>query len=116
MAIKKYLYSGYGIKFDGAGLQGFDNDTAIDVIIFGNDDSLLHHSDNRKNKFLVLGEGSTFRINGSFGSPEKKFSINFSKASTKFCLSLNHNADNIRKNIFTCLFSVYRVMLKFLTS
>ena len=26
----------------------------------------------------------TFGINGSFGSPEKKFTINFSKASTNF--------------------------------
>ena len=90
-----------------AGLWSFENDTAINAIIFGNDDSLLPHSDNRKNKFLVLGERSTFRINWSFGSPEKKFSINFSKASTKFSLSLNDNADNIRKNIFACLFSVH---------
>ena len=43
---------------------------------------------------LVLGELTTFEINGSFGSPEKKFSINFSKANTKFCLRLHYNADN----------------------
>ena len=61
------MYSGYGITFDGACLWSFDNDTAINVIIFGNDDSFLPHSDNRKNKFLVLGEGRTFGINGSFG-------------------------------------------------
>ena len=42
----------------------------------------------------MLGEGPTYIINGSFGSPEKKFSINFSKANTKFCLSLHYNADN----------------------
>ena len=47
-----------------------------------------------KNNFLVLGEGPTYGINGSFGSPEKKFSINFSKASTKFCLSFYYNGDN----------------------
>ena len=57
------MYSGYGTTFDGAGLWSFENDTAINVIIFGNDDSLFPCSDNRKNKFLVLGEGSTFRIN-----------------------------------------------------
>ena len=44
--------------------------------------------------FLVLGEGPTFVINGSFGSSEKKFSINFSKANTKFCLSLHYNGHN----------------------
>ena len=33
-------------------------------------------------------------MNGSFDSPEKKFSINFTKANTKFWLSLHCNADN----------------------
>ena len=28
------------------------------------------------------------------GSPEKKFSINFTEANTKFCLSSHYNADN----------------------
>ena len=55
---------------------------------------IFHHFDNRRNNFLVQGEGSTFGINGSFGSPEKKFSMNFSKASTKFCLSLLDIADS----------------------
>ena len=43
---------------------------------------------------LKLGEGPTFGINGSFGSSQKKFSINFNKASITFCLSLHYNADN----------------------
>ena len=42
----------------------------------------------------MLGEGSAYGINGSFGSPEKKFIINFSKWNTKLCLTLNYNADN----------------------
>ena len=42
----------------------------------------------------MLGEGSTFGVNERFGSAEKKFSINFSKANTKFCLSLHHNSNN----------------------
>ena len=44
--------------------------------------------------FLILNEGGTFGINGSFSAPEKKFSINFSDTNTKFCLSLHYNADN----------------------
>ena len=45
--------------------------------------------------FLVPREGSTcIGINGSFGSPEKKFSINFIKANTKFYYSLHYNTDN----------------------
>ena len=42
----------------------------------------------------MLIEGPTFGINESFGSPEKKLSINFTKANTKFSLSLHYNANN----------------------
>ena len=49
---------------------------------------------NRKNNFLTLDEGPTYGINGSFGSPENTISINFTKANTKFCLSLHYNPDN----------------------
>ena len=83
-----------GITVDSAGSWSFDNDTARNVIIFGVDNSSSSHSGNWKNNFLVLGEGPTFGINGSFGSPEKRFNINFSKANTKFCLSLHYNTDN----------------------
>ena len=85
----KYEYSGYGITFDSGGSWSFDN-TARNVIIVAVDNSSSTHFDNRKNNFL----GPTFGINESFGSPEKKFSINFRKARTKFCLSLHFNADN----------------------
>ena len=64
------------------------------VIIFGVHISSSSRSENRKNNFLILGEGTTYGINGSFGSPEKKFSINFTKANTKCCLSLHCNAHN----------------------
>ena len=83
---EKWVYSGYGIVFDGGGLRIFGRDLAWNVIIFGVDNSLSSRTDNCKNNFL--GKDSTFGINGSFGSSEKKFSINFSKASKKFCLSL----------------------------
>ena len=53
-----------------------------------------HYNDNRKNDLLVLGEGDTFGINGSLWVPEKKIDIDFSKAKTKFCLSLHYNSDN----------------------
>ena len=42
----------------------------------------------------MLGGGPAYGINGSFGSPEKKFSFNFTKANTEFCLSLHYNSDN----------------------
>ena len=88
------MYNGYGIPFDSAGSWRFDNDTARNVITFSVDNSSSSHADNGKNIFLVLGGSEAFGINGSFVSPEKKFSINFSKASIKCCLSLHYNADN----------------------
>ena len=53
--------------------MSFDNDTTRNVIIFDVDNSSSSHGHNRRNNFLVLG----------FGSPEGKFSINFTKANTK---------------------------------
>ena len=93
---EKYVCSDYGIAFDGwSGSEwSFGNDYPRNVIVFGVDNSSSSHNDNLKNNFLIFGEGDTFGINGSFGAPEKKFSINFSKANKKFCLSLHYNADN----------------------
>ena len=71
----KYVYSGYGIALDGKGEWNFGNDSAGDVIIFGVDNRSSSHTDNHKNNFLVLGQGDTFGINGSFCAPEKKSSI-----------------------------------------
>ena len=92
--IEKYVYSGCEIIFDSAGSWSFNNDTARNAIIFGTDNSSSSHADNHKSNFLVLGGCPNFGINGSFDSPEKKFSINFRKSNTKFCLSLHYNADN----------------------
>ena len=91
---QKYVYSGYRIAFDGKGELSFGNDYARNVIIFGVDNSSSSHADNVKNNLLILGEGDTFGINGIFGAPEKKFSINFSKAYTTSCLSSHYNVDN----------------------
>ena len=91
---EKYVYSRKGVTFHRAGWWYFNSDTARYVIVFGVDNSSSSHSDNRKTKFLIFGEDQTFGINGSFGSPEKKFSINFTKANTKLCLSFHLNADN----------------------
>ena len=59
------MYSDYRIAFDSAGSWSFDNDSARNFVIVGVDNSSSSHSDNRKNDFLVQGEGPTFGINGS---------------------------------------------------
>ena len=47
---------------------------------------IVHYlnTDNRKNNFLVLGEGTTHGINGNFGTPKKKFSSDCSKVGQSF--------------------------------
>ena len=42
----------------------------------------------------MIGKGDTLGNNGSFGAPEKTFSIKFSKPKLKFRLSLHYNGDN----------------------
>ena len=55
----------------------------MNAVIFSDDNTSLSHNDNCQNNFLVLGGGVTYGI-ASFGSKQKQFSINFSKARTKF--------------------------------
>ena len=46
------------------------------------------------NKYFALLERDTFGINESFGAPEKKFSVNFSRPKTQFCLGLHYKGDS----------------------
>ena len=91
---EKHLYREYEYTFDSAGSSSFDNDIARNTIIFDVDNSLSSHSGNDINNFLILDECPTFGINGKIDGPEKKFSINFTKANTKFRLCLYYNADS----------------------
>ena len=65
------------------------------LIIFGFDITSSSRTDNRRNNFLVLGEGPTDFINDSTVAATKKNkkSINFRKTNGKFCLSLHDNGD-----------------------
>ena len=83
---EKCVYSGFGITFDSGNSRSFGNDFARTAVILGVDNSSSSHADNCKNNFLVLGEDPAYDINGSFGSREKKFSINFSKRKHKILL------------------------------
>ena len=74
--------------------MGFNDGFAGNVIIFCVDGGSSSNSDNRKNNFLILGEGPTYVINGGFGSLTKTCNIYFTKTNTKFCLVLHYNADN----------------------
>ena len=68
----KWLYSGYGIALDGKDEWSLEDDYGSNVVTFGTDTSSWFHIDDHKNRFLLLGQGDTFGINGSFGPPQKK--------------------------------------------
>ena len=78
------LTSRHGTTFDSAGSWKFDNSFDRNAISLNVDNTSSSHFDSRKNNFLILGEGPTYGINRSFGSPEKKFNINFPKEIQSF--------------------------------
>ena len=59
----KINYNGWEVAFDEEGSWTFGHDFAKNVVIFGDDNRSSSHTDNRENKFLVLGEGPTHGIN-----------------------------------------------------
>ena len=67
----KFTYNSRGIAFDGERSWSFGNDFARNVVIFRFGNSSSSHTNNRKDNFLVLGEGPTQGINDSTGSAEK---------------------------------------------
>ena len=58
-------------KINGEGSWNFYNDFVRNVLIFGVDNDWSFHTDNWKDKFLVLGEGLTGAIDYSTDAAEK---------------------------------------------
>ena len=71
---EEYVKSGCGITFDSAGSWSFNNDSYWNVIVFGVGSSSSSQADNCKNNLLMLGEGPTCVINGSFDNKLAAFS------------------------------------------
>ena len=93
--ISKYKYFGYGIVFDGKGFHSQPSGgTGRNVIIFGADMNSSVHVDNKKKDILILGKGPTQGLREHSLTAEKMYSINFTKANRKFCLSLHYNGSN----------------------
>ena len=108
------MFSGYRVAFDSACLWRFGKDFARNTIICDVDNISSSRTENSRIFLWCLGEGLTHDINYSIGSAELKYIINFSKARTKYCLSLHYNCDN------NCLLMVkksisLKVMIKMLT-
>ena len=92
--IVKYEYSGYGIGFYRRSSFSFPGGRfGQNVLNFGADMSSSEHIDNKKKDILVVGKGSTQGLEHTL-TPEKIYSINFTAAKKKFCLSLHYNGAN----------------------
>ena len=89
----KFTYNGQILAFDGKGFWSVINDIARNLVIFGAGNSSSPHTDNPKHYFLMLEEGPLILMIALV--QQKKNSINFSKADTKFSLSLHYNGDEI---------------------
>ena len=90
---RKFTFNSQGIALDWEGSRSFSNNFARNVVIFCVDNSSSSQTNNQKKIFLESGDGPTQANNDFFGSAEKQISINFSKANTIFCVSLQYIAD-----------------------
>ena len=63
-----------------------DSGSSRNVVIYDIGNISYSHTNNWKNKFLVLGEAPIQGIDNSTGAVEKK-NINFTKANISFCLN-----------------------------
>ena len=88
-------YSGYGIGFNRRSRFSFPvGGDGQNIIIFGVDMSLSVHIGNKGKDSLILGKGPTQGLGEHSLTAEKMYSINFSKDTLKFCLSLHYNGAN----------------------
>ena len=92
--IDKYRYSGYRVGFDRKSSFSFPGrGFGQNVLIFGADMSSSTHIDNNKKEILVLGKRPTERLEHTL-TAEKMYSLTFTVAKKRFCLSLHHNGEN----------------------
>ena len=69
--IDEYKHSGYGIVFDRKGEFTFGNEFGRNFKFFRVDMSSSVHVDNMKKDILILGEGSTQKLDGTTLTAEK---------------------------------------------
>ena len=92
--IDRYGCSGYGFGFDRRWICSFPGGGfGQNVLIFGVNMSFSSHIDNKKADILVLGIALIQELEHAF-TAEKMYSIDFTVAKKKFCLSLYYNGAN----------------------
>ena len=91
--IDQYKYSGYGIGFDRKGKFSSGNGFGRNCIISGADISSSVRANNKTKNILVLAKDFVQGLDNTTIYAEILFSINFTKTTKKFCLSLHYNVD-----------------------
>ena len=92
--VDKYGYSGYGIGFDRRwSFSSPGGGFSQNVIIFGVDMRFSAHIDNKKKDILILGKWPTEGLEHTL-TAEEMYTISFTVAKNKFCLSLHYNGAN----------------------
>ena len=66
----------------------FQHSGAYKIVAYKKGCSLLIHTDNHKNSFLVLGKASNDDVNHSVGTVEKKSSAKFTKATRNYIICM----------------------------
>ena len=88
----KYEYKGYGICFDEGGMFSIGNiNNGRSVLIFGDYESSLVHTNNKENNIFIMGDGFVQGINDMTLYAEQIYSQNFTQPNKKFVLSLYYN-------------------------
>ena len=71
--INKHKYSEYGIGFERRGTLLVPSGSGRNIVIFGADMSSFVHIDNTGKDVLILGKGSTQRLDGNTLTAEKTY-------------------------------------------
>ena len=70
---RKFIYTVYGIVFDGVESWNFCNEVTWNVQVFGVDNRASRRSENRKNNVFILDERPTDDVDDSIGEPSVLF-------------------------------------------
>ena len=93
--LNKYGYSGYAIEFDAHSQFSWSHGEQVkNLVIFGIDNSSSEYNDNKTKDILVLGVGLTQGLDDTTITAEVKYSINFTRLTRRFVLSLRYYGGN----------------------
>ena len=93
--LKKYGYSGYGIRFDARSQRSLKVDEwSKNIVIFGVINSSSRQTDNRKKDVPARGVGRADGLDDTTVMAETKYSVNTTRSKQEISLSRRYNVVN----------------------